>query len=792
MSLFNSAFSNSELTDFLEPISPLSNQEQKPERETKQKVDIQETGALQVGEARLISKNLKRGQYTIKIRSTNGRRLNARIMVQVRNNKTKKNKTDSDKNDLENTDPEQILYQRNVSVKTSFLSSSSFTIDNFSVHQNSVMKVKLSNPSSGHPVNFSVELNGHFFVKRLCHSQQIKSADKTPERENRQLRSQSHHSRSSSFGKSLTIPTPNAVDNQMYLNPNPDEKRQQRRLQELSISPNREARIPSSSVNHTPTSPPDQSRRLKVRWIPWEDGAVGRGGTSHVYMGVADDGRYIAIKQIHINDQVDSEKLQKEVEFLRRCRHPHIVRYLGSSVGNDAQGKRYLTIFLEFIQGGSVYDILKKVGALFEKVASSYTQQILYGLAYLHSQGIVHGDIKPSNVLVTHLQNTVKISDFGASRYLEDKVGETTQGTPLYMSPEIIQGEASSPQSDIWALGCTVLEMLTAQSPWSEHNFKDTFEAFRYIRTTTSPPHIPDYVSPPAVEFIKECCQLNPKDRPTAEHLLCHRFIQKHEEWLNTHEEWITQHQQQHHQITPVMQQNDDGGDELSNTISSLEFTEHSMNSTNWTQTTDTGVFENDQEPLTTPDTPDTPDTPNTPNTPNTPDTSDTPTETKPRSNTKVNSHTPMQQEAFLDLDENELELQPAAITPQKENEYISFTENAEPTALFPNENDNENEEEQGYRKGRNSYYENSGDSCCSDDESVAISTSFDDSDGSDMGFEVISQGEVAAAQCQEKREEPHHLISLFLRRNAQRQKQLSKSILGLSSDSCVQNMSFK
>lgn len=724
MSFFHSNFSSDDIADFLD-ISPCRN-DNDAERQSRQRVDIKENGTLQVGEARMVSKNLKRGQYSIKVRSTNSRRLGARIVVEVRDRKGDSEETD---------DRELVLFERSMNIKTSFLAPSSYTTDNLAIHQNSVMKVKLSNPSENHSVHFSVELNGFFYVKRRRHTASSSRPISNPNMS-------SGHSRCASFGGDIHLQNPVDADQ--------EEKKQQRRMQELSISPNRELRPIPSSPGTPPT--PEPLRRLKVRWIPREDGAIGRGGTSHVFMGVADDGRYVAIKQIHINNQADSDKLQKEVELLRRCRHPHIVRYLGSSVGDDSHERRYLTIFLEFIQGGSLHDILRKVGALFEQIASNYTQQILYGLAYLHSQGIVHGDIKPSNVLVTHLQTTVKISDFGASRYLEDQVGDTTEGTPLYMSPEIIRGEPSTPQSDIWALGCTVLEMLTSQAPWSECNFQDIFDAFRHIRSTTTPPVIPDFVSPPAADFVRQCCEINPENRPNAEELLCHGFIRDHDHWLQEHEGWVSQHPQQAAgPTTPT-------ADCIpTDTGSSFEFTAHSV----VTDFTDTGTY-SEQENTSA-------------GKPELMEMGDT---AEPCPDTKPVFSAFMQHEAFLDLDDNELDVYPAAVTPQTESKHLSFKEDEIDSGFDEKQDKETHNEDQGSDWSMDSI---------SDDSSVAISTSLGDSDGSDLGFEVITDGEVAnacEAQKQDtlKREDSQRRISVFLRRNAQRQKLLSKSILGLSS----------
>ena len=103
---------------------------------------------------------------------------------------------------------------------------------------------------------------------------------------------------------------------------------------------------------------------------------------------------------------------------------------------------------------------------------SKYTYQILQGLEYLHALGIVHRDIKSTNILVDE-QGVCKISDFGSAKTtLEDNMESmkymTVCGTPYWMAPEVIKQEGHNRKADIWSLGCTVFEMATGRPPWSK------------------------------------------------------------------------------------------------------------------------------------------------------------------------------------------------------------------------------------------------------------------------------------------------------------------------------------
>lgn len=109
-----------------------------------------------------------------------------------------------------------------------------------------------------------------------------------------------------------------------------------------------------------------------------------------------------------------------------------------------------------------------RFGQLDEKTISHYTRQIVKGLDYLHSNAIVHRDIKGANIMVTS-RGIIKMIDFGcAKKYCQEMSGEmhSVRGTPYWMAPEVICGQGYGRKSDIWSLGCTVHEMGTTKPPW--------------------------------------------------------------------------------------------------------------------------------------------------------------------------------------------------------------------------------------------------------------------------------------------------------------------------------------
>ncbi|KAG0489379.1 hypothetical protein HPP92_008190 [Vanilla planifolia] len=180
---------------------------------------------------------------------------------------------------------------------------------------------------------------------------------------------------------------------------------------------------------------------------------------------------------------------------------------------------RILPSFSELAVGGTLSDL---AGRIEESKIRSFTHQILLGLCYLHSEGIAHCDVKGRNVLVGS-DGRVKLGDLGCARYVEDGVGLRTMGTPAFMAPEVARGEEQWFPGDIWSLGCTVVEMATGKSAWPE--ITDPLSVIHHIGFSSAVPVIPAWLSEEGKDFILKCLQRDPKQRWTAEQLLCHPFV---------------------------------------------------------------------------------------------------------------------------------------------------------------------------------------------------------------------------------------------------------------------------
>ncbi|XP_035261285.1 mitogen-activated protein kinase kinase kinase 3 isoform X1 [Anguilla anguilla] len=274
------------------------------------------------------------------------------------------------------------------------------------------------------------------------------------------------------------------------------------------------------SVPHKSPSAPLTWRRGKL---------LGQGAFGRVYLCYdVDTGRELAAKQVQFDpDSPETSKevsaLECEIQLLKNLHHERIVQYYGCLRDHN---EKTLTIFMEYMPGGSVKDQLKAYGALTENVTRKYTRQILEGMSYLHSNMIVHRDIKGANILRDSAGN-VKLGDFGASKRLQTICMSGTgirsvTGTPYWMSPEVISGEGYGRKADVWSLGCTVVEMLTEKPPWAEY---EAMAAIFKIATQPTNPVLPSHTSDHTRDFVRRIF-VEAKHRPSAEELLRHPFSQ--------------------------------------------------------------------------------------------------------------------------------------------------------------------------------------------------------------------------------------------------------------------------
>ena len=197
---------------------------------------------------------------------------------------------------------------------------------------------------------------------------------------------------------------------------------------------------------------------------------LGHGASGIVYL--AKDtllGKQVALKEISAQGE-EKERFLEEARVLDRLRHPNIVQV--NSV--DEIGGR-VVIDMEYVRGRNLQEVLRQTPILPVADAASITSQICDGLAYAHSQRTVHRDIKPANILLTR-EGIVKLVDFGLAEVLGTHSFAGGAGTYAYMAPEDFHPEEQSDrQSDIWAVGVILYEMLAGRRPFQVLKAKDPF-----------------------------------------------------------------------------------------------------------------------------------------------------------------------------------------------------------------------------------------------------------------------------------------------------------------------------
>jgi hypothetical protein len=261
--------------------------------------------------------------------------------------------------------------------------------------------------------------------------------------------------------------------------------------------------------------------------LKWRKGElIGKGSFGKVYMGMLVTGGLIAVKQVELKSAEDTEnakQLSSEIRLMEKLRHPNIVTLLGTE-----RTTTMFNILMEYVPGKSIDFLLDQFGPFHEETMRSYTVQLVSALEYMHRNDIIHRDLKGKNVLVDTNGN-LKLADFGSAKQFDNILSKEAPSisynyTPLWTAPEVLLGHYGR-KVDIWSLGCVLIEMTTAQSPWAECNFDNPFRALYHIGNSNSIPRIPDTLSPIAKDFIRQCLVREPDKRPDAKDLMLHPFI---------------------------------------------------------------------------------------------------------------------------------------------------------------------------------------------------------------------------------------------------------------------------
>ncbi|XP_059692926.1 serine/threonine-protein kinase PAK 3-like [Haemorhous mexicanus] len=229
-------------------------------------------------------------------------------------------------------------------------------------------------------------------------------------------------------------------------------------------------------------------------------------------------GQQVAIKMMSLGEEMSEELAAIEILAMRDNRHRNIVSYFDSYLV-DAE----LWLAMEFMDGGTLFDVLRAV-YLEEGQIGAVCRECLQGLHFLHCRQVIHRDIKSGNVLVG-MDGSVKLADFGLCAQLSPERSKRSSrvGTPSWMAPEVVRGEAYGPKVDIWSLGIMGLEMVEGEAPYQREARLRVFELIE----RNGPPKLqnPKHHSAPLRDFLRCCLQADEDRRWSAQELLQHPFV---------------------------------------------------------------------------------------------------------------------------------------------------------------------------------------------------------------------------------------------------------------------------
>ena len=220
------------------------------------------------------------------------------------------------------------------------------------------------------------------------------------------------------------------------------------------------------------------------------DRELGRGGMGAVWLGRDEVlGREVAVKRLGLapgTDGPDVARAEREARLAARLSHPHVVAVYDLV---DEEEQQYLV--MEYVEGTNLSGFLRARGPLLPDAAAALLGQAADALAAAHEAGIVHRDVKPSNMLVTE-DGQLKLSDFGIARAEADpsltQTGLVT-GSPAYLAPEVASGGSAHDSSDVWSLGASLFHALTGHPPYE---VTDNVLGALYRIVNEEPPRVPD------------------------------------------------------------------------------------------------------------------------------------------------------------------------------------------------------------------------------------------------------------------------------------------------------------
>jgi len=236
----------------------------------------------------------------------------------------------------------------------------------------------------------------------------------------------------------------------------------------------------------------------------------------------------VAVKCISKKQKSSKLISAEEINILKEVTHDNIVQLY-----DFKETDKSLIMVMEFCNGGDLAEYLRDKGTLSELTLSLFVRQLGDAMLAIHKMGVMHRDLKPGNILLTHSSSLsliqprdikLKIADFGFARFLNDEdMAATLCGSPIYMAPEVLMGLQYDGRVDLWSLGTIIYQCLTGKAPFKANN-PYSLRNF-YEKSPELVPAIPKQTSPSLTDLILSLLQKDPSKRLTFEDLVKHRFL---------------------------------------------------------------------------------------------------------------------------------------------------------------------------------------------------------------------------------------------------------------------------
>jgi len=248
---------------------------------------------------------------------------------------------------------------------------------------------------------------------------------------------------------------------------------------------------------------------------------IGRGSSGVVYLGFnCQSKEKVAIKRLDVSQMADKmSRIWNEIQIMKRMNHPNIIQLYDVYIDLD---NNYLYLIMEYCDGSDLSDYTKTYHLDLNEIHQIMTQ-IKDGLSYLRLHGVMHRDLKPQNILLN--KGSIKLADFGLSVIIdgESQLLNTMCGSPLYMSPEIIEHQKYTAKSDLWSIGVILYQLIYHKHPYDHcTNLQDLTKKVRNQAIT-----YPDFppVDPLTMDLLHGLLNKNCHNRMTWDEFFEHQWF---------------------------------------------------------------------------------------------------------------------------------------------------------------------------------------------------------------------------------------------------------------------------